>query len=92
MRSVRLAVKSNNFNNTHLQQFIHAWNLIEYLDNIFHSFGHSTVCKEHEGVAFTCRVRLSSKEGLNQLWCIRDKVLEFPVNGVHSKDSVLADV
>lgn len=87
-----LAVEPDDLYYTHLQQLIHGWDLIEHLNNVLHGLRHCTVGEEYERVPLARRVRLRSKESLYELRGIGYQVLELAVDGVDSKDSVLADV
>lgn len=92
MRGVCLAVQANDLNNAHLQQLIHARNLVKDLQNVLHSFWHRKVREEYERVPLARRVGLGSEERLNELRRIGNEVLELAVNGVYSEDGVLAHV
>lgn len=92
MVSITLAIQPNDLNNAHLQQLIHARNLIHNRHDILHGLRHRAIRKENECVALACCVGLGREEGLDEFWCIRDEVLEFTIDVVHGENSVLADV
>lgn len=71
---------------------IHTRDLVEHLQNILHGLGHRTVRKEHERVPLAGRVGLSSEEGLDEFWPIRNEVLMFAVDGIDGEDSILPHV
>lgn len=90
--SVCLAVQPDNLNDTHLQQLIHAWYLIKHLHDVLHRPRHGTVGEEDESVPFTCRVRFSSKESLNEFRSVGNEMFKLAVDGVYSENGVLADI
>lgn len=56
MCSLILAVQSDDFNDAHLQQLVHARDLIKYLQDVLYRLRHSTVRQEHERVPLAGRV------------------------------------
>lgn len=65
MNRVSFTVQLDNLYDAHLKQFVHAWNLVEVLQDILHSFGHSAVRQEHKSVSFASGIRFGSKECLD---------------------------
>lgn len=92
MRCLRLAVQPNNLDNAHLQQLVHTRDLIEHLNDVLHSLGHGTIREEHESITLACRIRLSSKERLDQFRSVWDQAFNFSVYVVYRENGILADV
>ena len=92
MGRVRLAIQPNDLDDTHLQQFVHARDLVEHLDDPLDRLRHGAVREEDERVTLARRVGLGGKERLDELWSIGNEVLEVAVDGVDRKDGVLPDV
>lgn len=92
MRCVPFAVQPYHFYNAHLQQLIHAGNLVHNRYDVCNSFRHSTVREEDECIALASRVRFCGQEGFDEFGGVGNEVLKFPVDVVDSEDCVLADV
>ena len=38
--------------------------------------------EEDERVAFACRISLGDEESMHELWCIRNEIFEFAIDGI----------
>lgn len=92
MRSLLLAVKTNNFDDTHLKEFIHARDLVEHLEDVLDRLGHRALREEYESVALASCVRLGREERLDEFRRVGDEVLKFAVDRVHGEYGVLAHI
>ena len=62
---VPFAVQLNNLDDAHLKQLVHVGDLVEVLQDILHSLGHSAVRQKHKRVSFASRIRLGGEERLD---------------------------
>lgn len=53
MDRIPFAVQLDDLDDAHLEQLVHVRNLVEMLQDVFHSLGHGAVRQEHESVPFT---------------------------------------
>ena len=92
VRSICLAVLPDNLDNAHLQQLVHARDLVKHLDNPLHSLRHGAVRKEDKCIPLASRVGLGREECLDELWRIGNKMLEVTVDRVDGEHGVLPNV
>ena len=92
VRSVRLAIQTDDLDDAHLQQLIHTRNLVEHLNDPLDRLRHGAVREEDERIPLARSVGLRGKEGLNELWCVWNERFVITVDGIDREDSVLPDV
>ena len=62
---VPLAVQLDDLDDAHLKQLVHVWDLVEVLQDVFHSLGHSAVRQENKSVSFASGIRLGGEKCLD---------------------------